>query len=252
MAELIATEAVDGITVVRIQRPPANALDPALLAEGAELSERLRAERPAAVVLTGSAGFFSAGIDLKLAPTLSAGEQSAMVGAINRLFLDWYGLGCPVVAAVNGHAVAGGLILALCADHRVGSLAATYGLTELKVGAPYPLGALAVVRAELSPAAVRRLVLEAELIGAAAAAELGLVDELAEPDDVLDGALEVAARLAALPAETYKTVKMQLRAPELTEMRAALEHDPLADGWLSGETEGAARTALERPAKTRI
>jgi enoyl-CoA hydratase len=248
MAAMIEIETVGEITVVRIQRPPANALDPALLAEGAEVIERLRAERPAAVVLAGSGGFFSAGVDLKLAPTLSAADQGSMVAAINRLFFDWYGLGHPVVAAVNGHAVAGGLILALCADHRVGSLAASYGLTELKVGAPYPLGALAVVRAELEPRAARRLVLGADLVGAAEAAELGLLDELAEPDDVLDAALEVAAKLAALPAATYETVKLQLRAPALDAMRAALEHDPLAAGWLSEETESAARAALERPA----
>ena len=81
--------------------------------------------RPAAVVLTGSGGFFSGGVDLKLAPTLSADEQRGMVAGINRMFADWYGFPRPVVAAVNGHAVAGGMILALCADHRVGSRAAT-------------------------------------------------------------------------------------------------------------------------------
>ena len=127
MAELIAIEAVDEIVVVRIQRPPANALEPSLLAAGAAVVERLRERRPAAIVLTGAGDFFSGGVDLKLAPTLSEDEQRAMVGGINRLFYDWYGLPHPVVAAVNGHAVAGGLILALCADHRVGSLQATSG-----------------------------------------------------------------------------------------------------------------------------
>ncbi|HEY8000547.1 MAG TPA: enoyl-CoA hydratase/isomerase family protein [Solirubrobacterales bacterium] len=244
MADLIEIEAVGEITVVRIQRPPANALEPGLLAAGADVVERLREQRPAAIVITGSGDFFSGGVDLKLVPTLSEDEQRGMVGGINRLFYEWYALPHPVVAAVNGHAVAGGLILALCADHRVGSLRATYGLTEVRVGAPYPGAALAAVRAELAPAAARRLVLGGELVGADAALALGLVDELAEPEDVLAAALEVAGRLAALPAATYAAVKAQLRAPALAAMREALEHDPLTAGWLSDQTAGAAAAVL--------
>ena len=211
--ESVAIERRDGIALVRLQRPPANALDPELLAAGDAAAKQLAAERPAAVVITGSGGFFSAGVDLKLAPTLSGAEQGAIVGAINRLFYSWYSLDLPVVAAVTGHAVAGGMILALCGDHRVGSLAGRYGLTELRVGAPYPAAALAVVRAELAPATARRLVLGGELVDADAALELGLVDELAEPTACVDAATDVARRLAALPPATYETVKAQLRAP---------------------------------------
>ncbi len=243
MADLIAIEEAGGITVFRMQRPPANAMSPQLLAAGAEAVERLRELRPAAVVITGSGAFFSGGVDLKLAPTLSPDQQREMVAGINRLFCDWYGLPFPVVAAVNGHAVAGGLILALCADHRVGASAASYGLTELRVGAPYPGAALAVIRAELDKGPLRRLVLGADLVDGAAALELGVVDELA--DDTLERALEVAAELAALPAGTYETVKLQLREPALALMREALESDPLARGWLSDETAGAAAAVLD-------
>ena len=225
MGELIAVEAVDGITVVRIQRPPANALEPGLLAAGADVVAELRAERPSAVVITGSGDFFSGGIDLKLAPTLSPQEQRGMVAGINRLFWEWYGFPGPVVAAVNGHAVAGGMILALCADHRVGSRAGAYGLTEVRVGAPYPVAALVVVRAELAPGPTRRLVLGGELVDAGAALDLGLLDELTDPADVLDRALAVARGLAALPAATYETVKAQLRGPDLDAIRAGVEDD---------------------------
>jgi enoyl-CoA hydratase/carnithine racemase len=244
-ADQLSVEAVGEIAVVRIQRPPANALAPELLAEGAELVDRLRAELPAAVVITGSGRFFSGGVDLKLAPTLGADGQRRMVAGINRLFCDWYGLPRPVVAAVNGHAVAGGLILALCADHRVGARGASYGLTEARVGAPYPGAALIAVRAELAPAAARRLVLGAALIDAATALELGVVDELAEPEAVLERSLEVARELAALPTRTYELVKSQLRGATLAAMREAAEGDPLAGGWLSDETAEAARRVLE-------
>jgi enoyl-CoA hydratase/carnithine racemase len=231
---------------VRIERPPANALAPDLLAEGAEVIERLRSEAPAAVVITGSGAFFSGGVDLKLTPTLPESDQRGMVAGINRLFCDWFGFPRPVVAAVNGHAVAGGLILALCADRRIGARGATYGLTEVRVGAPYPAAALAVVREELEPAAVRRLVLGGELHHAEAALELGVVDELLEPTAVLPRSLEVARELAALPRATFETVKAQLRGEAVASMRAAAADDPLASGWLSSEMPDAAKAALER------
>jgi enoyl-CoA hydratase len=245
MSELIAVEAADDVTVVRIQRPPANALEPGLLAAGADVVADLRAARPAAVVITGSGDFFSGGVDLKLAPTLSPPEQRGMVAGINRLFCEWYGFPGPVVAAVNGHAVAGGMILALCADHRVGSRAGSYGLSEVRVGTPYPVAALAVVRAELAPGPARRLMLGGELVDADAALELGLVDELADRADVLARAQAVAHELAALPSSTYRSVKAQLRGPDLEAMRAGVEDDPLAQGWLGDETADAARAALE-------
>lgn len=230
----LSLETSDGIAVVTMNRPPANALAPGLLDEGAELMRGLRADPPSAVVVTGGGGFFSGGVDLKLAPTLSASEQAGMVAGINRLFIDWYSFPRPVVAAVNGHAVAGGMILALCADRRIGSDAATYGLTELRVGIPYPAAAIGCVRAELAPGAARRLVLEAELIDAEAALEHGLVDELVPAAALLERAKQVAAALAELPAGAYETVKEQLRGPAIERMRAGAADDPMSTGWLKG------------------
>ncbi len=197
--EYLALERHGAVTVVRIDRPPANALDLGLLEEGHRVLEDLAAESPGAVVLTGREGFFSAGMDLKVVPTLSPEEQPALVAGINRLFAGWYALPRPVVAAVTGHAIAGGLILALCADRRVGTTGpGRYGLTELKAGIPYPAVAMAVVRAELSPAVARDLVLRARLVEADEALRMGVLDELAEGDP-LPRALALAARARRPP-----------------------------------------------------
>lgn len=239
MFEHLTIDDQDGIAVVRIDRPPANALDGSLLAEGHRCVEQLRADSPAAVVITGRPGFFSAGVDLKLAPTLDAEGQRQMIEGINRLFCDWYCFPRPVVAAVNGHAIAGGLILALCADYRVCVAGAgRFGLTELKAGLPYPAVAIAVVRAELSPGAARKLVLGAGLVETEEALGLGLVDELAD-DDPLPRALEVARERAALPATAYTRIKEQLRGETMNFARRVVadNSDPLLDGWLGEEAQ---------------
>jgi enoyl-CoA hydratase/carnithine racemase len=139
----------EGVAVLTVDRPPANAMDLALLGDVVEAVERLAADVPAAVVLAGRQGFFSAGADLKAVPGYGPAEQRAMVEAINRMALGAYGLPCPVVCAITGHAIAGGMVLALCGDHRVASTEGRYGLTEVKVGVPYPQAAIGVVRAEL-------------------------------------------------------------------------------------------------------
>src|SRR5436309_12929302 len=126
------------VALVRIDRPPANALDLSLLDEGHGVLAELEAAEPGAVVLTGRDGFFSAGVDLKVVPALDAADQREMVAGINRLFAGWYGFPRPGVCAVNGHAIAGGLTLALCGDHRVGAPAGRSGLAGLAGGVPYP------------------------------------------------------------------------------------------------------------------
>ena len=244
MPRHVTIEERDGVALVKIDRPPANAMDLELLEDGASVLEELSAEPPAAVVLTGRKGFFSAGVDLKLAPTLDAQGQRDMVASINRAFAGWYSFPRPVVCAVNGHAIAGGLILALCGDHRIGTEAGELGLTELRAGVPYPAVAMAVVRAELSKAAARRLVLGSELIGMEEALELQLLDELAPEGELVERALARAREMAAAPAETYAKVKRQLRGDVLEAVGSGAD-DPLADNWLGSETAGAARGILD-------
>jgi enoyl-CoA hydratase len=242
----VSIEEHDDVAVVRVDRPPANAMDPGLLADAVAATEELAAAEPGAVVLTGRPGFFSAGADLKVVPTLDADGQRAMVDGINGLCMAWYGLPRPVVCAVNGHAIAGGLVFALCADYRVAAADGRYGLTELRAGVPYPTMAIAVVAAELSAPAARRLVLRADLVDAADLRDLGAFDEVVPNDEVLDRALAVARDLAALPSSAYAATKRRLRAPTLA-LAARLqagEADPLGDAWTDADTTSRAAAIL--------
>jgi enoyl-CoA hydratase/carnithine racemase len=223
------------VTVVSVDRPPANAISIELLDELVAALETLAANPPAAAVIAGRPGFFSAGVDLKAVPGYGPDEQRRMVSGINRMVVATYAMSCPVIAAVTGHAIAGGLVLALCADVRVASLEGRYGLTEVKVGVPYPQAAIGVVRAELPSHAARRLVLSNELIDGTEALRLGLFDQVVEPDEVLRRAAELATELAAFPADVYAATKRELRSQPLAAIRAAVESEPLLENWLAAD-----------------
>ena len=219
----------NGVVVLTADRPPVNAMDLALLHEIVAAVQRLAADPPRALVLAARPGFFSAGVDLKVAPTYGPEDRRRMVTAINAMALGVYDLPCPVVGAITGHAVAGGLVLALCTDLRVASSAGRYGLTEVQVGIGYPKAAIGIVAAELAPHAARRLALGGELFSAGDCLQLGVFDELAEPDDVLPRALELATGLAAFPPEVYARTKRELRAATAARLRAAAAEDPLLE-----------------------
>jgi enoyl-CoA hydratase len=233
----------DGIAVVTIDRPPANAMDPALLTAGLAALDELRTMEPRAVVLTGTGAFFSGGADLRVVPTLDADVVGQMARDINALFAGWYLFPHPVVCAVNGHAVAGGLVLALCGDHRVVGRSGRFGLTEVKVGIPYPSMAMAIVQAELDPPDARRLVLRGELFDAEAALGLRLFDEQVDDDRVLARSLEVAEELAALPPRTFAVVKARLKGA--IEGRRGQFGGSDAAAWAVEEAASAAATVLE-------
>jgi enoyl-CoA hydratase len=228
----VAIDERDGVTVVTVDRPPANAMDLELLGDLVEAVERVARQPPPAVVLAGRPGFFSAGADLKAVPGYRPAEQRGMVEGINRMALGVYGLPCPVVCAITGHAIAGGFVLALCGDHRVASGDGRYGLTEVKVGIPYPQAAIGVVRAELTAPAARLLALGNRLVDAAECVRLGAFDEALAPARVLDRSVSVANELAALPADVYARTKAELRSATLAALRPAAEQDPLLDAWV--------------------
>jgi len=232
MEHVALQEHDSGVVVLTVDRPPANAMDIALLREMVTTAEQIASDPPRALVLAGRPGFFSAGADLKLVPGYGPEEQREMVASINAMALGFYALPCPLVGAITGHAIAGGLVLALCTDIRVASAAGRYGLTEVKVAVPYPQAAIGVVAAELAPHAARVLALGNELIDGDECLRLGVFDEILLADAVLPRALELAAGLAAFPADVYARTKGELRGATIERLRGAAAEDPLLARWV--------------------
>ena len=238
----------DGIVIAQLDRPPANALTADFLAEIERAFQRLEADASVrGVVLKGYERIFSAGMDLKLLAELDQAGETEVVDALNRAYGAMYAFSKPYVAAVTGHAIAGGLFFLLAADYRVGGTGhAQFGLSEVRVGVAFPVAPLEIARAELPAAAARRLLLGGQPVDVERAAAWGILDEVVAPDAVEARAIAQAAALAASPPEAFAQVKQQLRAPVLDKIRRAIDarEDPTRDGWFTPQTARAARAVL--------
>jgi enoyl-CoA hydratase len=220
-----------------------------------ELDTRLTSldEKVDAVVLTGTGSCFSAGLDLQGIADANREQLERLVASLNRASARLYALPLPVVAAIQGHAIAGGLILALCCDYRVAAAHdCKIGLTEVRVGVPFPAAALAVLRAELDPGTARVLMLGGRNIDSATALARGVVDELHSREQVLPRALHVAQDLSQAPRGAYAEVKRQLRREALraSETMLASGNDPALPFWFLPDVKRTVRAVLSKQRDT--
>ena len=238
----VTIERDGAVAVFRLDRPPVNALDLEFACEvEAAFSALTATQGVGAIVLTGTDGCFSAGLDLRRIPFYGPEEQRMMIHTANRMLARLYGCPLPVVAAVSGHAVAAGLILLLACDYRVGSSASCkLGLSEARVGIPFPAVAMHVLQAEVAPNVARVLTLRGQNITSQAALAFGLLDELQAPDRVLPAAVETAHDLASMPADGYAKLKRQLRAATLARIEETIAsgNDPVLESWVPPEAVG--------------
>jgi enoyl-CoA hydratase len=249
---VIERETIDGgdIALVRLAHGKVNALDLELLLAITATFRELDAGEHRAVVLTGAGRAFSAGVDLWR--IVDGGEDyvRAFLPALNECFETVFGTGLPVVAAVNGHAIAGGCILAACCDRRLmAEGGGRIGVTELLVGVPFPLTPLSILTYAAGQRHARDAVLTGATYEAAEAVAHGLADVAVPPEKLLDEAVAEARRLVRLTsADTFRLTKEQLHL-EVTEWLARHRpaNDPrAAELWERRVTDGTIRGYMER------
>jgi enoyl-CoA hydratase len=235
------------VAILALDRPPANAFDPDQVKafESAMAHPEIAAAR--ALVLTAKGEFFSAGLDLKAVPHLPKPEQQDFIGGVNRSIAKLYSFPGPVVGAVNGHAIGGGFILALSTDYRIGpNASAKFGLTEARVGVPFPAVPMIVVDSELPPQSVRYCAMYARKFDSEHALRHGVFDELVSPAKMMDRAMEIAEDMASMPADAYRKVKRQVREAAFQRIEKVLsnESDPMLRSWLSPKAPRASAEML--------
>ena len=172
--------------------------------------------------------------------------------ALNAMFDAVFRYPKPVVAAVNGHAIAGGCVLACAADRKFMSRdSGRIGVTELLVGVPFPAGAMEIMRRAVAPHLFEEVIFGAATYAPSDALTRGLVDAVVEPDALLDRAVEAANTLAALSPRTFALTKRQTRQDALQRMErdgARIDAEAM-QVWSSDETLARVKDYVARTLK---
>lgn len=241
-------EDVGSTAVVRLAHGKVSALDLEFCEALTKEVETIAASSAAALVLTGTGSAFSAGVDLFRVLDGGSSYLERFLPAMKGLFETVLAFPKPAVAAVNGHAIAGGCILAAACDHRLMARGTgRIGVPELTVGVPFPALPFAIVGARVPATMFRQLVYSGRLASADEAIPLGLVDEAVEPADLLPRACAHADALARIPAVTFGLTKRTFIAPLLDRVRsdASLNADA-QKAWATPEVQSRVRTYLEQ------
>ena len=242
-------ERLGDAVVLRMRAGKANAIGPAWLARMETLLDEALAAQPRALVITGYESFFSAGLDLPALDTLGRDQMGSFVVAFSRTMLRVFELPLPVVAAINGHAIAGGCVLALQADVRIGARTDfRMGLNEVQLGIALPAVVLETLRAQVPPQSLLPVALEGRLFAPEEALTLGLLHELVAPERLEQRAAERALELGSLPPQAFAAIKRAIRAPVVQRLRDLVSEDAgaWADSWSSDEGRERRRQAIER------
>jgi enoyl-CoA hydratase/carnithine racemase len=242
----------DGIAVMILQHGKVNTLDIEFCEAVAARFVELRASEAKAVVLTGQGTCFSAGVDLIRLSKDGPAYIRRFLPALHKLYEAVFFHPKPVVAAVNGHAIAGGAVLAACADRRLMARGAgRIGVTELLVGVPFPALAFEVVRFALPPRFLPEVTLSGATYDTEAALARGWIDEVVEPNALMQRAIAAAQALAALSPAAFAQTKMQLRQPprERLDASGAETDKAVTDIWCAPESMARIRDYVARTLK---
>ena len=221
MSEVVSFERRGDLALVRMDDGKANALTmPVILGLTAALERSTKEAK--AFVLFGRPGRFSAGFDLKV---MMSGPEAAraLVMAGGELFMRMYEHPQPVVVAVTGHAIAGGVLMAATGDRRIGTAGEfKLGLTEVSNGMPVPILAHELARDRLDPRALVESVLHARQWDPESAVRVGWLDRIVPADELEARAIEEADALARLPQPAYGMTKRSLRQKTIRYVRETM------------------------------
>jgi enoyl-CoA hydratase len=237
------------VRVLRMAHGKVNALDVELLGALRDALDGAERDHVAAVVLTGSGTCFSAGLDLFRLVESGTSYVNELLPLLNEVLAQWFQCPRPVVAAINGHAIAGGAILAWCADVRIMSAGpARIGIPELKVGVPFPLVPLEISRFAGAGRRAADLIYRGATLAAEDARAAGLVDDVVAPETLLEAALSAAAECAALSPAAFRLTKEGLRRPtlDLLARDARAFDERVVAAWGSTDTAARVRAYLQQ------
>ncbi|MEW6366323.1 MAG: enoyl-CoA hydratase/isomerase family protein [Acidobacteriota bacterium] len=239
------------VVEARLDRGVTNAIDLRVVAELAEVVQEVTGNPGVRGLVLSSANdkFFSIGFDIPRLYELSREEFARFYQAYNQTCLKLFTLPKPVVAAITGHAIAGGCILALCCDYRfIAQGRKLMGLNEVKLGVPVPYLGDCIVRQLAGMRSARDIMEGGEFYASDRLLQMGLVDEVLPIEQVLPRAIEKATALGELPAEALAMIKRNRVEPVESQILAHLEEreEFFLRWWYAEDTRGRLREAITR------
>jgi len=244
---LIKVEHRESITILSFDHGKVNTIDIELFTELIEQLENLEKSECKAVVLTGAGSSFSAGVDLfRLLKDGNAYIESFVPLLTNGL-LKLFTFPKPLVAAVNGHAIAGGCIVACACDYRLMAEGnCKIGAPEMLVGVPFPTLPLEILRYVIPRQHFQEIVYTGRLCSPKEAIRAGLIDDVVESENLLDHALSIAERFAAIPTQSFQSTKRLMRQPVIDryEKYRQLFDDDVMEIWKSEEIHAVIKAYL--------
>ena len=232
----------DEVLVLRFAHGKASALDTEFLREIASEIAAYEASDARACILTGTGRIFSAGVDLKQLVEGGDAYLDEFLPALEDTFHALFFCEKPIVAACNGHAIAGGGIILSCCDVRIGACGrGRIGVPELSVGVPFPPLALEIMRFVTPAHHLQTTLYSGDTYDMDAALARGLLDSLSEAEELDDHALAVARKLGSYPGEAFASTKRMLRRPVADRLAAHAEADRarIRELWGSAEVRAA-------------
>ena len=228
MAEFVRVERDQGIATIRLDRPKMNALNAQVQDEIAAAALEVDADPGVrAVVLYGGEKVFAAGADIKEMAEASFAQIAMDSRRLQAAFTVVARIGKPVVAAVTGYALGGGLELALCADFRVAGEGARLGQPEILLGIIPGAGGTQRLPRLIGPARAKDIVFTGRFVGAAEALQIGLVDKVVPDDQVYRVARDLVAQYANGPAVALRAAKQAIDAGLEVDLDTGLEIERL-------------------------
>jgi enoyl-CoA hydratase/carnithine racemase len=240
----------DDVAEIRMDRAPANALDHALVEQLLGALDTVQASAARALILTGRPGMFSGGLDVPALIDCKRPEIERFWQLFFQLSGRLAASPVPVIAALSGHAPAGGAVLALQCDYRIGINGNfKIGLNEVQVGLPVPGTILLALEEVIGMRQARRIATRGTLLPMAEALAIGLVDELVEADVLIPTVLTRARELLALPPVAMNTTRLAGKARLIAAYANCADVATATDWWFSDETQAEMRKLVERLAK---
>ena len=238
----------DGVRVLKLAHGKVSAMDlelgEALVAELADAAD----QSVKALIITGSGSSFSAGVDLFRLIKDGPDYAKRFVPVLDRFLHATLTFPKPIVAAVNGHAIAGGCILAAACDHRIMTEGTgRIGIPELAVGVPFPALPLQIMAARVPDGHLRDLVFSGRTVQIDEARTMGLIDEKCPAGMLMDRATEVAQRLASIPPGAFALTKEAFYSPVLERARQLSDLNArVSDAWMQQHTYDTIRAYLDK------